>query len=95
MAIPNLVNNAGPAEILSAASRLKSKKDKVEFLSRYKNRKDFEEYEPFIWDKGLEFNYRNHKIRVPPFASAGITTLMTLKIIRHLLKETVLLHVCI
>ena len=42
MAIPNLVNNAGPAEILSAASRLKSKKDKVEFLSRYKNRKDFQ-----------------------------------------------------
>ena len=46
-------------------------------------RKDFEEYEPFVWDKGLEFNYRNHKIRVPPFGSAGITTLMTLKMLER------------
>ena len=46
-------------------------------------RKDFEQYEPFVWDKGLEFNYRNHKIRVPPYASAGITTLMTLKMLER------------
>ena len=47
------------------------------------SRKDFELYEPFVWDKGLEFSYRNNKIRVPPFASAGITTLMTLKMLEH------------
>ena len=40
MALPQLVQDASVAEILSEASKLKSKKDKVEFLSQYKNRKD-------------------------------------------------------
>ena len=42
MALPKLVSDASVAEILSEASKLKSKKDKIEFLSQYKNRKDME-----------------------------------------------------
>ena len=42
MALPKLVNDASVAEILSEASKLKNKKDKVEFLSRYRFRKDME-----------------------------------------------------
>ena len=42
MALPQLVQDASVAEILSEASKLKSKKDKVYFLSQYKNRKDME-----------------------------------------------------
>ena len=42
MALPQMVNDASVAEILSEASKLKNKKDKVEFLSQYKNRKDLE-----------------------------------------------------
>ena len=42
MAIPNMTRDASVAEILSEASKLKSKKDKIEFLSQYKNRKDME-----------------------------------------------------
>jgi len=42
---------------------------------------DFNQYQAFYWDKGLEFNYRDKLVRVPPMASAGITTAMTLKIL--------------
>ena len=42
MAIPNMTRDASVAEILSEASKLKNKKDKVEFLSQYKDRKDLE-----------------------------------------------------
>jgi len=42
MALPQMVQDASVAEILSEASKLKSKKDKIEFLSLYKNRKDME-----------------------------------------------------
>ena len=42
MTIPNIPTDASVAEILSEASKLKSKKDKIELLSRYKNRKDME-----------------------------------------------------
>ena len=42
MALPQLVQDASVAEILSEASKLKTKKDKVDFLSQYKNRKDME-----------------------------------------------------
>ena len=42
MALPQMVNDASVAEILSEASKLKNKKDKVEFLTQYKNRKDLE-----------------------------------------------------
>ena len=42
MALPNVPNDASVAEILSEASKLKSKKDKVDFLSQYKFRKDME-----------------------------------------------------
>ena len=42
---------------------------------------DLAQYRPFVWDKGLEISYRGHTVRVPPFASAGITTAMTLKLL--------------
>ena len=42
---------------------------------------DMANYEPKIWDKGLEFKYRGHTVRVPPFACAGITSAMTLKLL--------------
>ncbi len=42
---------------------------------------DMASYEPLIWDGGLEFKYRGHTVRVPPFACAGITSAMTLKLL--------------
>tara|TARA_B100000749_G_C18313137_1_gene417622 strand:- start:362 stop:832 length:471 start_codon:yes stop_codon:yes gene_type:complete len=42
MALPQMVRDASVAEIFSEASKLKSKKDKIEFLSQYKFRKDME-----------------------------------------------------
>ena len=42
---------------------------------------DMANYEPLIWDGGLEFKYRGHTVRVPPFACAGITSTMTLKLL--------------
>ena len=42
---------------------------------------DLAQYKPFIWDSGLEFAYRGNTVRVPPFASAGITSAMTLKLL--------------
>jgi len=42
---------------------------------------DFIQYQAFYWESGLEFCYRGKIIRVPPMASAGITTAMTLKIL--------------
>ena len=42
MALPRMVRDASVAEIFSEASKLKSKKDKIDFLSQYKNRKDME-----------------------------------------------------
>ena len=69
MALPKLVKDASVAEILSEASKLKSKKDKVDFLSQYKFRKDMElivkgAYHPaIVWlvpdgplPEGVEFN---------------------------------------
>ena len=41
MTLPTLPNDAGVAEILSEASKLKAKKDKIEFLRTYANRPDF------------------------------------------------------
>ncbi|MDP6421128.1 MAG: gamma-glutamyltransferase family protein [SAR202 cluster bacterium] len=43
--------------------------------------RDLAEYKPFVWDRGLEFGYRGLTIRVPPFACAGITSAMTLKLL--------------
>ena len=43
--------------------------------------RDLAEYKPFVWDSGLEFDYRGLRIRVPPYASAGITSAMTLKLL--------------
>ena len=40
---------------------------------------DLASYEPFVWDRGLETAYRGHTVRVPPFACAGITSAMTLR----------------
>ncbi len=42
MTLPNMPNDASVAEIFSEVSKLKAKKDKVKFLSQYKNRKDLE-----------------------------------------------------
>ena len=42
MALPQMVKDASVAEIFSEASKIKTKKDKVEFLSQYRNRKDME-----------------------------------------------------
>lgn len=42
---------------------------------------DLAQYKPFAWDRGLEFSYRGYTVRVPPFASAGITSAMTLKLL--------------
>ncbi len=42
---------------------------------------DMANYKPIIWEKGLEFKYRGHTVRVPPFACAGITSAMTLKLL--------------
>ena len=42
---------------------------------------DMASYEPLIWEGGLEFKYRGHTVRVPPFACAGITSTMTLKLL--------------
>ena len=42
--------------------------------------KDFAEYRPFVWDQGLEFGYSGHTVRVPPFACAGTTSAMTLRL---------------
>ena len=44
---------------------------------------DFDKYRPFFWQRGLEFNYRDKVIRVPPFACAGITSAMTLKLLNR------------
>ena len=41
MPLPQMPNDAGVAEILSEASKLKAKKDKIEFLRTYGNRPDF------------------------------------------------------
>ena len=69
MPLPNMPNDASVAEILSEASKLKAKKDKVDFLSQYKNRRDMEHiikgaYHPaIVWlvpdgplPEGVEFN---------------------------------------
>ena len=42
---------------------------------------DLAAYKPFVWDSGLEFAYRGHAVRVPPFACAGTTSAMTLKLL--------------
>ena len=69
MALPQMVNDASVAEIFSEASKIKTKKDKVEFLSQYRNRKDMEHivkgaYHPaIVWlvpdgplPEGVEFS---------------------------------------
>ena len=69
MALPKMVNDASVAEIFSEASKLKSKKDKIEFLSQWKHRKDLEHivkgaYHPaLVWlvpvgplPEGVEFS---------------------------------------
>ena len=43
--------------------------------------RDFAEYRPFVWDSGLELEYSGHTVRVPPFACAGTTSAMTLRLL--------------
>ena len=45
------------------------------------SRDDLAGYEPFHWKNGLEFRYRDRTVRVPPFACAGTTSAMTLKML--------------
>ena len=42
---------------------------------------DLAAYRPFVWEGGLEFDYRGRTVRVPPHATAGATTAMTLKLL--------------
>ena len=42
---------------------------------------DLAGYKPFVWEDGLEIGYRGHTVRVPPFACAGTTSAMTLKLL--------------
>ena len=42
---------------------------------------DLAEYRPFVWDSGLEFAYSGHTVRVPPFACAGTTSAMTMRVL--------------
>ena len=42
---------------------------------------DLADYRPFVWEDGLEFGYSGHTVRVPPFACAGTTSAMTLRIL--------------
>ena len=42
---------------------------------------DLDRYQPFVWKNGLELGYRGHTLRVPPYASAGITSAMTMKLL--------------
>ena len=42
MTLPRMPKDASVAEIFSEASKLKAKKDKIEFLSQYRHRKDLE-----------------------------------------------------
>ena len=51
------------------------------------NSKDMSIYRPFNWDKGLEIKYFDNVVRVPPFASGGITTAMTLKFYEAIKKS--------
>ncbi len=42
---------------------------------------DLAAYRPFVWEGGMEIDYRGRKVRVPPHATAGATTAMTLKLL--------------
>ena len=42
---------------------------------------DLAEYRPFMWESGLEFGYAGHTVRVPPFACAGTTSAMTMRVL--------------
>ena len=42
---------------------------------------DLAAYRPSVWESGLEFSYRGHTVRVPPFACAGTTSAMTLRLL--------------
>ena len=69
MTLPRMPNDASVAEIFSEALKLKAKKDKIEFLSQYRHRKDLEHivkgaYHPaIVWlvpdgplPEGVEFS---------------------------------------
>ena len=45
------------------------------------SQRDLAEYRPMVWDRGLEFAYAGHTVRVPPLACAGTTTAMTLRLL--------------
>ena len=42
---------------------------------------DLAAYRPFVWEGGLEIAYGGHTVRVPPYACAGPTSAMTLKLL--------------
>ena len=45
------------------------------------SREDLAEYRPFVWEGGLELSYSGHTVRVPPYACAGTTSAMTLRLL--------------
>ena len=42
---------------------------------------DLAAYRPRVWEQGLEVGYRGLTVRVPPYACAGITSAMTLRLL--------------
>ena len=42
---------------------------------------DLAQYRAHVWENGLEFQYHGHTVRVPPYACAGTTSAMTLKLL--------------
>ena len=42
---------------------------------------DLAAYRPTVWEPGLEIGYRGRTVRMPPFASAGLTSAMTLRLL--------------
>ena len=45
------------------------------------SQQDLAEYRPFVWEDGLEVPYAGCTVRVPPFACAGTTSAMTLRLL--------------
>lgn len=43
--------------------------------------RDLAQYKPFQWERGLEISYHGHTVRFPPYACAGTTSAMTLKML--------------
>ena len=89
---PALLRQPELAEVLEAVGREGSKAFYAGDIARaitsdiqanggIVSERDFAEYRPFVWDSGLEFEYSGHAVRVPPFACAGTTSAMALRML--------------